>query len=949
MKVYMRPRTQSFNEGNESGIRRVVEAWERYLPDYGIEFVENGTEDISVGHAGLTDRGAVDVLAAAGLYWTSRDTSKLLDWELKANVRVIEAFRYARHVIVPSHWVAMNVARDMRFYPHVIGHGVEWEEWQHDEEPMGYVLWNKNRVGDVCNPAHMYKLALANPGIEFVSTFSPDISRNVHVTGVVPNEQMKLMVQKCSVYLSSTKETFGIGTLEAMAAGKPILGYRHGGNLDLVKHGVNGYLASPGNIQDLSEGLQYCLKYAKVLGDNGREMAKAFKWQEVCQKVAQVFELATQKENEKVSIVIPCYNYGDKVSRAIDSAVAQDYDDKEIIVVDDGSTDDSFSLISEHIKNLNNVQVFKKNNQGVASARNYGIERSTGGLIVCLDADDAIEPNFVSTLVPEFVDPSLGIAYTGLQYVLPDGETGVSEWPQDWDYNHQLSGLNQIPTCCMFRKEMWKRLGGYKDRCCPRGAGFEDADFWLRAGAYGWKAKKATQKPLFIYSWKSGRYSGQPLEAIRADAKVEHQSYETWYPWFTDQLHPFASYAKPLHYSHQVRQYDEPDVSVIIPVGPKHENTVFEALDSLESQKYRNWEGIIVWDSPDITNLQKLKDAYPFIKVLETGGKKGAGYARNRGVEIAKAPLLLYLDADDWLYPEFIQSTILTYLETEYAVYTDYVGKAFINEQSYIDEMDRSNRLLYWDGNEAVIKHKGLDFDCAKAMQQPDDWPFYVWNNITTLFPKAWHNEIGGFDESMESWEDWLYWLMMARKGHCFTCVHEPLMVYRFYTGSRRDIAHTIDEKTGRHKYKTMIRYIKSRLEEMETVGCSGCGNKSTSEVPVRSMYSEQVVREQGGDAFKMCRYYSDNMGDHRVGSPSGAKPEGYGYHSTGDRFMVHIADVRLMPGMFIMEQDMTVPRQAETVAPPEPVNIQTVPARPDAFTDSITQSVKHRGRPPKQ
>jgi len=75
-----------------------------------------------VGHAGLTDRGAVDVLAAAGLYWTSRDNSKLLDWELKANVRVIEAFRYSKHVIVPSHWVAMNVARDMRFYPHVIGH-----------------------------------------------------------------------------------------------------------------------------------------------------------------------------------------------------------------------------------------------------------------------------------------------------------------------------------------------------------------------------------------------------------------------------------------------------------------------------------------------------------------------------------------------------------------------------------------------------------------------------------------------------------------------------------------------------------------------------------------------------------------------------------------------------------------------------------------------------------
>jgi len=50
-----------------------------------------------------------------------------------------------------------------------------------------------------------------------------------------------------------------------------------------------------------------------------------------------------------------------------------------------------------------------------------------------------------------------------------------------------------------------------------------------------------------------------------------------------------------------------PDVSVIIPVGPNHENTVFESLDSLESQTHRNWEGIVVWDSPNTDNLQKTK------------------------------------------------------------------------------------------------------------------------------------------------------------------------------------------------------------------------------------------------------------------------------------------------------------------------------------------------------
>ncbi len=113
---------------------------------------------------------------------------------------------------------------------------------------------------------------------------------------------------------------------------------------------------------------------------------------------------------------------------------------------------------------------------------------------------------------------------------------------------------------------------------------------------------------------------------------------------------------------------------------------------------------------------------------------------------------------------------------------------------------------------------------------------------------------------------------------------------------------------------------------------------------------AERVLME----AFKMCRYYSDNMGDHRVGSPSGAKPEGYGYHTTGDRFMVHVADVRLMPHMFIMEQETIMAKEAEPIVPPKPVSMMSVPAKPDAFMDNIIKSAqvkgeKRRGRPSKQ
>jgi glycosyltransferase involved in cell wall biosynthesis len=100
---------------------------------------------------------------------------------------------------------------------------------------------------------------------------------------------MKSMVKQAMVYLSSTKETFGIGTLEALASGVPVLGFDHGGNRDLVKHGVNGYLARPLDYDDLAEGLRYCMKHRKVLSDNARESVKGFTWGKACEKLAQVY------------------------------------------------------------------------------------------------------------------------------------------------------------------------------------------------------------------------------------------------------------------------------------------------------------------------------------------------------------------------------------------------------------------------------------------------------------------------------------------------------------------------------------------------------------------------------------------------------------------------------------------------------------------------------------
>ena len=91
-----------------------------------------------------------------------------------------------------------------------------------------------------------------------------------------------------------------------------------------------------------------------------------------------------------------------------------------------------------------------------------------------------------------------------------------------------------------------------------------------------------------------------------------------------------------------------------------------------------------------------------------------------------------------------------------------------------------------------AIYYKAPGYDVERAQGQPHGDParVYTWNLITSLLPKAWHEEIGGFDERMDSWEDVDYWWRLAKAGKCFRRVEEPLVVYHFYTGKRRDFGH---------------------------------------------------------------------------------------------------------------------------------------------------------------
>jgi glycosyltransferase involved in cell wall biosynthesis len=977
MRVMMIPNPHNVSGNLADGISQVVVNYARHLPEFDIELVKPDADDFDLiaCHAGLT--GEVnDVCHLHGLHWSGDYDAPI--WEYRVNQRITEAVQHASQITVPSEWVAETIRRDLRVNPTVIPHGIDWADWQHDEPRGDYVLWNKNRHDDyVCDSSPVVKLANGLTKTHFVTTFLPKHvgpQDNINVIGLIPHEQMKRLVQSCIVYLSTTKETFGIGILEAMASGVPILGYAHGGILEMVEHGVNGYLVPPGDVEGLVEGLRYCVEHRRVLGANSAEMARAWTWQAACAKVADVYREVGTPEPATVGVVIPVYNKSEEeVRRAVESVINQTYEGlTTITVVDDGSKDESIArdIVQAWAVQDGRIQLVRQANAGVAVARNVGITRAGGvKYICCLDADDWIEPDFLQVCVQALEsDRSLGVAYTGLQWHKPDGSTGLSEWPGQWDYDAQLQKRNQIPTCCVFRRVMWERLGGYRQRYAPRGAGAEDAEYWLRAGAYGFKAAlvephasilseyhkvtkdlkrppkddemgraydvkwEAVKASLFNYSWMSGQVTG--------DSEYREVDWTRWHPWTRDGQHPFASYAKPLKHAHPVRAYDKPAVSVIIPVGPGHETAVIDALDSLAAQTFRKWEAIVVWDQgSDVP--PSLDTTYPYVYWVTTD-KVGAGAARNRGAAIARAPLLLFLDADDWLYPQALHKMIAAWNANQAIVYTDYVGKAIVEPEKVKNlAPDLQSKLYHYDERkeEAVIGYKAFDFDCERIMRQPELPEPFIWCNITSIVPRLWHDAIGGFDERMPSWEDYDYHLRLARAGHCYHHLEEELMVYRFYTGGRRE--------HGRQINKSLVQYIKQKYaEEGEPMGCRGCPGKKAAkqQTPVPAMAPVSVAQATtastpGEDSeFVLVKYVKPLRGMHGVKglhttNPLTNLPFDYGQHAYGHVFTVHWKDVygtdrgsgqrtiidnRFQP--IEEEQVKLPPSEPEPTPPPEPL-----------------------------
>ena len=122
------------------------------------------------------------------------------------------------------------------------------------------------------------------------------------------------------------------------------------------------------------------------------------------------------QSNPKVSVIIPCYNQGFFLQEAVESVLEQTYQDFEIIIINDGSTDAATVALLKNYKQPRTT-VIHTNNQGLASARNNGINIAKGKYILPLDADDKIGKNYLQKAIEKLeMNDNLGIFYCEAEF-----------------------------------------------------------------------------------------------------------------------------------------------------------------------------------------------------------------------------------------------------------------------------------------------------------------------------------------------------------------------------------------------------------------------------------------------------------------------------------------------------------------------------------------------------
>lgn len=218
----------------------------------------------------------------------------------------------------------------------------------------------------------------------------------------------------------------------------------------------------------------------------------------------------------RVSVALTVFNYANVVREAIESVAESDFEDYELIVVEDSSRDDSLAVVRDQLARypwMPATIVARGRNQGLAAARNCAVEHARGELMFILDADNQIYPHALGRLVAALDDaPWASFAYGIIEQFGPEGPRDLLSW-QNWDPARLRYG-NYIDAMAMIRRAAILEAGGYsRDRRLQ--LGWEDFDLWCAFADRGWQGLRV---PEILSRYRTGTHSMISTTDIDAQA-----------------------------------------------------------------------------------------------------------------------------------------------------------------------------------------------------------------------------------------------------------------------------------------------------------------------------------------------------------------------------------------------------------------------------------------------
>ena len=336
-------------------------------------------------------------------------------------------------------------------------------------------------------------------------------SGNLEMLKPIPHlELIPHILSATAVTVPSLYENFPNTCIYAMWLGKPVLVSKSGGQAEMVQESEkNGIIFDWDKEGDCEEKLEKLLNMTdeqlKTMGENARERIHTLCNMEDNLKRRREFfeEVIKNKNNEKIefpfveemlkddyitnyegekdliSVVIPYYNLGKTLPETIESIKASHYKKYEIIIVNDGSTDEESIKVLEKYKDDEQIRILNIKNKGLANARNVGAKEAKGEFVAFLDADDKIDPTFYTKAI------NILHQYTNVSYVYSwveyfEGNTYV--WPTFNVHIPYLLCANMLAAFVVIRKNDFLNFGQNRIKM---EYGMEDYDGWVSLAEHG--------------------------------------------------------------------------------------------------------------------------------------------------------------------------------------------------------------------------------------------------------------------------------------------------------------------------------------------------------------------------------------------------------------------------------------------------------------------------------